>query len=297
MRKNQKIGIIDAGSNTVRLAVFEVGASGFDELLDVKKVAGLSAYVVDGAFTQAGIDKATRSLLEHIQCAKNLGCSEVKIFATAVFRNAKNSSTIVPAIEKRIGQKIDLLSGFDEARLGLKGAFAGLDVKEGTLLDLGGGSCEITTFGPRKMSTCSLPLGCVSSYAKRVSEILPTKGEYAAIKKDAEEAFSEVDFSIKPALFGIGGSVRAIAKMTRDAKSLEKTPKHVRRSDISDIVSLLEQDRREFAHLAVKAVPDRVHSLMPGCAIIETIMDRVGAEQLDICKGGLREGYLLEMIK
>lgn len=292
----QKIGIIDAGSNTVRLAVFEVGGDSFVELLDVKKVAGLSAYVVDGSFTQAGIDKATRSLLEHIQVAKNVGCDDVKIFATAVFRNAKNSSAIVPAIEKRIGQKIDLLSGFDEARLGLKGAFYGMDVTEGTLIDLGGGSCEVTSFGPRKMSTCSLPLGCVSSYAKCVGEILPTMEEYEAIKADAKEALSDIDFKLRGNLYAIGGSVRAIAKMTRDSKQLEKTPKHVRRSDIADIIEFFKNDKAAFAHTAIKAVPDRVHSLLPGCAIIETIMDEIKSEQLDICKGGLREGYLLEMI-
>ena len=299
-----RIAVIDTGSNTIRLAVFDCKKSLFPNpyslipVIDVKNTAGLSNYVHDGIFTQAGVDKASRVLKEHLTCAENLNCDETYIFATAVLRNAKNSDEAVLDIEERVGKEVELLSGEDEAKLGLKGAFYGSDVTCGTLIDLGGGSCEITKFNDDDCVSSSLKMGCVSAYSQFVSNIFPSKKECEKIMVAINCKLEKTTFKLEKQenVYGIGGSVRAVAKFTREMKSLAKTPKHVRAEDIKDMLEFLKKDEDAFAHVAVRAVPDRIHSVVPGCIIIGEILKATGATQLDICKKGLREGYLLEKL-
>ena len=305
----EKFAVIDLGSNTIRLAVFGVTRAGrgadktiekpsVRELLDAKVVAGLSAYVTGGEFSELGVDKATRILKTQIERAKNMGCKDVHIFATAVLRNAANSKAAVKEIEGAIDNKIDLLSAKQEAQLGLLGARFKTDMEAGAIVDLGGGSCEITRFCGSALETCSLKMGCVSAYSTCVGEIFPTLKEYSDIQRLAREMIEKEAPFLKDAgeLFGIGGSVRAISKATREIKELGKTPRHIWKSDIDDIKNLAYRDPKKFAHLAVKAVPDRLHSLLPGAAIIDEVMRAAGATTLDICKGGIREGYLLSLV-
>lgn len=309
----KRIAVIDTGSNTVRLAVFDckkvsdISTNGatmvsdivFHEVIDVKNTAGLSNYVEDGVFGEDGIDKATRVLKEHLACAENLSCDEVYVFATAVLRNARNSKEAVLELEQNIGMEINLLSGDAEAQLGLKGAKYHSKMNEGILIDLGGGSCEITRFDPLNLKTASLKMGCVSAYSQYVSGIIPHSKECEKIERAISKKIEEKNLKLKRErnVWGIGGSARAVAKFTREMKNLSKTPKHIRRSDISDLLDLLKHDRDAFSHVAVRAVPDRIHSLVPGCVILGSILNKTEATQIDICKRGLREGYLLSKLE
>ena len=137
-----RLGVIDLGSNSVRLVIYEARKDAaapkpFRILADEKKMAGLSAYVVDGQFSTAGIERAAG---DHLKIARNLSCDRVDIFATAVLRNCANSAFAVAAIEEAIEHPIFLLSGEEEADLGLAGARIGQELGRGTLVDIGGGS-------------------------------------------------------------------------------------------------------------------------------------------------------------
>ena len=376
----RRIAVIDTGSNTIRLVVYDVDVprkslnknrerakesggtrkiadighlpSGFvyKQIVNMKKTAGLSNYVEpaselgknkvctgqshisnkvcaeqDGSisnkcsdarlvFSNDGVDKASRVLAQLIQCANNLHCDKTYIFATAVLRNVSNSAQAISNIEARIGKKIDLLSGFEEATLGFFGAFAGKQVTEGaTLIDLGGGSCEITRcmldlrlegeinlFST--LQTTSLKIGCVSAYSQFVGRIFPDR---EACEKIREATRGELDASgmgcsicstIENIAYGIGGSIRAIAKIMRELNGANKTPKAIYRSDILNILEQLHADPDSFAHTIVRAVPDRIHSVIPGSLIILEVMERGGIESINICKKGLREGYLLSKV-
>jgi len=65
---------------------------------------------------------------------------------------------------------------------------------------------------------------------------------------------------------------------------------------VASVLALLDRDPSQFAHLAVKAAPDRLHSLVPSAIILQECLAAVGAESLAMCKYGLREGYLLERV-
>lgn len=304
----QRIGIIDLGSNTVRLVVFDVASDfgkhlkhkEFQEVLNKNNVAGLSAYVKDGIFTEEGIEQAADVLEDHVVSARNVGCKKVYVFATAVLRNCSNSEAAVKEIEKRTGLKIDLISGEEEAHLGFVGASINLKMDAGTLVDIGGGSTEITYIekGHDRLNE-SVPQGSVSSYANFVSVILPTPDECMHIRETfkANVAGCNLLSNINNAqMYGIGGSIRAVAKMVGKMNDLEKAPKQLSPSDVESVLQLLENDRSRFAHLAVKAAPDRLHSIVPGCIILQELIGMANAQKLTVSKYGVREGYLIKHV-
>lgn len=298
----KRIAIIDTGSNTIRLAIFEVKQNPnltFKELLDKKSVAGLSAYVKNDIFTEPGINRASTSLKYQIKRAQNLKCDELYIFATAVLRNCKNSAEAVHDIESFIDHKIELLSGGEEAILGIRGATYGTDITSGLMIDLGGGSCEVTNFANNKYEGKSLHIGCVSSFAQYIDGIFPTKEEFDNIKQHVCKEFdAKINFkkTSNKKLYCIGGSGRAVSKMIGTMSGEMKWPKEISYQNLKDIENLLFNDQNRYAHLAVGANADRVHSLAPAVAILQVLIEKLDKERLRLCKGGLREGYLLSKL-
>lgn len=301
-----RLGVIDLGSNSVRLVIYEAkrsahSAKPFRILVDEKKMAGLAAYVTDGIFTAAGIARAADILSDHLSIARNLSCDRVDIFATAVLRNCKNSAVAVASIEEAIEHPINLLSGAEEAALGLAGASIGRPLGRGALIDIGGGSTELTALADEGRAATapgvSLPLGSVAAYAQFVRLVLPTLEECRAIAEAMQAQMGTIaDMGPYRAerLYGIGGSVRAIVKMQAHTLAIPAKPAFVEKAALDRLFVLLQDDPATFAHNAVKAAPDRVHTLVPGMVIARTIMESLHAETIAVCKYGIREGYLME---
>lgn len=300
--------VIDLGSNSIRLVVYRVpndrrksySKRDFQSVANDKVMAGLAAYLdpETGCFTAAGIDKAVGTLKSHLAHAAVFKCKRCDIFATAVLRNAANSAEAIAAIEDAIDHPIVLLSGTDEAHLGFVGASLERSIDEGTLIDIGGGSTEITRVRRGKdVRSVSIPQGSLSSYASMVKVVLPTAAELRIIERTFDRKLSDVErfeeFAT-PVCYGIGGSTRAASKLKAKVEGIAPRPRELTRSDIDDLLALCADDPATFAHKTLAATADRVHTLAPGCAILDTAMRRLGAERIELCKCGLREGYLVE---
>lgn len=298
--------VVDLGSNSIRLVVYDVKDAhtrtctnkDFKSLINDKVMAGLSAYVVDGVFTQDGIDRAVSVLRGHAKRARYFDCEKMEVFATAVIRNALNCEEAVAAIEEAAELPISLLSATDEAHLGFVGATCDRAVERGTLVDIGGGSTELTRIeSSLDFDNASIGQGSLSSFAQHVRAILPTPGEMDAIAEAFRKRFAglpDPDAYRSEALYGIGGSVRAAAKMHAQATGAAVRPKTMTKQQIHAILAWCRTDPDTFAHAALKASAERVHTLVPGCIILGELFDACGAERLDVCKYGVREGYLID---
>ena len=111
--KQPQIGIIDIGSNTIRLCTYAL--PGRSEAAPVKtftekKSVGLSAYVRDGIMTERGIKAAAKAIANQMQHARLMGCQDIRLFATAALRNCRNSAEATHALAERVGARIDILS-------------------------------------------------------------------------------------------------------------------------------------------------------------------------------------------
>ena len=293
-------GVVDVGSNTVRLCVYDVTDEGRKAkiIINRKSMAGLAAYVVDGEMTREGMDAAINSISKCLKRAAYMNPVRVDVFATAVLRNAKNSAEAIRVIEKGANCKIVLLSEEDEAHLGFVGASFKDELNHGVLLDIGGGSSEVTlVVGGRDVLRASLPQGSLSSYKKHVSDILPSQDEFAAIRQEIRvmleaDAHNMADHRVRR-LFGVGGSIRALAEVNAELRTGAPC-KDLSREHVNMLVEDLFLNRKAFVEAVLKAAPERLHTIACGLAILIELFNDFDAETLHICSAGVREGYLLE---
>lgn len=299
-------GVIDLGSNSIRMIVYDVRddrkpsytSKDFKSIINDKVMAGLAAFVVDGVFTPAGIERAVSVLKGHLKRARYFNCKRLDVFATAVLRNAANCREAVAEIEARTGLPVTLLSARDEAHLGFVGATCNAPIERGTLIDIGGGSTELTRVeGGQDFDDRSVPQGSLSSFARYVKNIVPAPIEMDSIACQMRahlRDLPELGCYRAGKLYGVGGSVRAAAKVIAQLKGLETRPRIITADDVAEVLSLVRRKPAEFGHLALKASAERVHTVVPGCVILDTLFSQLGAETLEIRKYGVREGYLIE---
>ena len=158
-------GIVDLGSNTIRLPIYHWEGQDFRLLLNKKTIAGLAGYVQGGVLSDSGILVACRTLSSYRALLDNFQVSKMHVFATASLRNISNTGEAVETIRDVTGIPVEVLSGDAEAALSFKGAVLPGGVSTGLLADIGGGSFELVSYEDMSItSACSLPVGSLSLY-------------------------------------------------------------------------------------------------------------------------------------
>lgn len=300
------LALIDVGSNTIRLSVYAVGEEAqpghaFTRLFSKKIMAGLASYVDEsGALSAAGIDRACDALGYLRQIIENLHIAETHVFATASLRNVTNGEEALHAIDERTGFDVELISSEREALLGYTSFQHDCQTESGVLVDIGGGSTEVTTFEencPRDVA--SLPLGSLKLFKRNVEKILPSKKERGKIRKQVERALDDAGFEEPEQhglLCGIGGTCRAACKLVDRLYGREQTARTFTRAELADLMGALEDSPASARRLILRTCPDRVHTIIPGLIVLCTVADRFGIENVTVSQYGVREGYLLERI-
>lgn len=293
-------GVIDVGSNTVRLCVYDVSADGkkFKTIMNRKTMAGLASYVRDGKISEEGIAVAAESISKCLKRASYLKPVRVDVFATAVLRNISNSAQAIAAIESEAHCSIVLLSEEDEAHLGFVGASSRDAMENGVLIDIGGGSSEVTLIvNSNDVMRASLPVGSLSSYKSHVSDILPTEEEFSSIRRAVRDLLDADAHGMSEhrvrRLFGVGGSIRALAGV--NALMLDgASERDMAHEDADRLVCDLFERRRAFLDAVLHVSPERVHTIACGLSILVELFDDFDASTLHVCANGVREGYLID---
>ena len=295
-------GVIDVGSNTIRLLVCRctVGAAGkyvLEQLFSGKETAGLAGYVENRSLSRKGIEKACSVLLGFGRTLKNLGIENVSVFATASLRNVSNTQEAVDIIQAETGFSVEVLSGEEEARLDFVGASYQMPMDSGVMVDIGGGSTEIVQFQDKRiLKAASLPFGSLSMFRKYVSELLPTAAEYSKMKCCVQEELKSLPviagIAGTGAICGIGGSIRACARMMED--SLQDGAFPIGKADI--ILENLSNSKKQILNAVLRSVPERVHTVIPGMVILQSAADYFGCSSVWVSSWGVREGYLLDRV-
>jgi exopolyphosphatase / guanosine-5'-triphosphate,3'-diphosphate pyrophosphatase len=167
------IGVIDIGSNSVRLVVYEGLTRSPTPLFNEKTLAGLGREVQSkGILAEDAVEKALGALKRFRALCDLMHVKRLWVVATAACRDAKNGKTFITQAERICRAKIDLLSGAREAKLTGLGVVSGFHEPDGVVGDLGGGSLELvevdgTTVGPG----VTLPLGGLALQDKSAKSI------------------------------------------------------------------------------------------------------------------------------
>ncbi len=297
--------MIDVGSNTIRMAIYEIESDRVEMLMKRKYTVGLAAYVRDGYMQQQGIDKVVEIIQDYRNFLDDLGITRVTAFTTAALRNAINGLDAVREISYRTRTNLTLMSGDDEATYDFIGATHNLDEDKGLLIDIGGGSTEIVYFNHREIQVkVSLPIGSLSFHTRYTGKIhiLPSASECREMYAEAESTVSAVnefrDIS-HAQICGIGGTFKGAMALYNSMYGL---PRRNMRMEVRRLRDILKRFQRDYELivpdkvLLMRTVPERMHTFMPGLIIADVLAKRFGSHDIIFSDSGVREGYIYSKI-
>src|SRR5919204_4351844 len=155
------IAVVDIGSNSVRLIVYEDAGRAPTPLFNEKVLCGLGRSIATtGKLAPDAIKRALRALRRFRALIDQLGVNHVEVIATAAAREASNGADFIAQAERVLDREVTVLSGTQEAELAALGVMSGIHAADGFAGDFGGGSLElIDVRGGRLSDAATLPLG------------------------------------------------------------------------------------------------------------------------------------------
>jgi exopolyphosphatase/guanosine-5'-triphosphate,3'-diphosphate pyrophosphatase len=291
------VSVIDIGSNSVRLVVYERLSRAPTMLFNEKILAGLGkGLAATGKMNQASVEQALSAIRRFKLLAEQSGSVETYILATAASRDAANGPEFLAAVEKICGVKVNLLSGADEARLSALGVMSGMSHSDGIVGDLGGGSLELVRIENGAVGNGrTYPLGGIRLW--EASEGSIRKAE--KIVADAlEPAVVQMPCAGLP-FFAVGGTWRSLALLHMYETGY---PLHVMHN-----YSIKAEEALEFARVVARRDPESVDQigvvskarrvLLPyGALVLEQVIRAIRPSEVVISALGVREGYLYERL-
>lgn len=295
-----KYGITDIGSNTIRFNIYNHKNGKSKRLISKKKTAGLISYKKNGKLSKKGIKVLVSTVKKFKKNLKELEVDKTYYFATACLRNVDNTEEVLDIVKNETGITIHVLTSEEEATLtfdALKGK--DLDRDEGVLIDVGGGSSEITVFeNNTPLDDVSLPVGSLLMYEEYVSLMFPNEEEKEAIHQRVVEEIekSGIEKYDQEIMFGVGGTVRVINKMLIHLNLKDETSPLIPIHLLDTLLDELKTNTKEDFDKVLQVKAERIHTLIPGLIIIKTIAEYFEVEYLHIIHHSLKEGVLHSII-
>jgi len=293
----QPVGIIDIGSNSVRLVAYEARARAPTPIFNEKVLCGLGrGLVTTGELPEEGVDRALKALRRFRILGEFMQLADMQVVATAAAREAKNGAAFLAAAEEAIGTKIELLSGRREAELSALGVLSAIYKPDGIVGDLGGGSLELIKVKRSRIGKgASLPLGGLAlmdasnrsprQAAKIVREAI---GDAKALKSLSGRTF-----------YAVGGTWRALARLHMRQRNYPLNIMHnytIPVRDAVDFLSLIERVDSD-ALVSIGAVSAARRPLLAyGAVALDEIIRRTKPKEIVISVAGVREGLLYERL-
>lgn len=297
-----KYAIIDIGSNSIRLSVYRYDEEDGQVYIQFKDkiMAGLAGHIENDLLTEKGIKKACSALKIYKRVLNNLSIDKIYPFATASLRNIKNTDWAKARIKEELGFDIDVISGKEEAELDFEGATRLLDIQDGILVDIGGGSTEIVLYENKEIKQAvSIPIGSLNMYKRYVKCLIPTKEERKSISRDVKKEMEKLNIITEKKyenMCGVGGSIRATRKLSIELLGNEKENKEFSAEEIKKILKEFEAEEKIVIDKILPVVPERIHTIIPGMIILNTVARQFGIKNVYVSGYGVREGYLFKNV-
>lgn len=289
--KTQRKAVIDIGSNSVRLIIYQLNGRSIIPRVNEKVMAGLGEGLSEtGRLPENGVKSALSALSRYAAICASFGVTEVFAFATAAVRDAKDGAEFCRAVKVNTGISVHVFSGADEARYTALGVVAAQRDPTGLVGDLGGSSLELVTLNQGVLSAGkTYRLGPLALVAKDYDK--PTKVEASILK----ELHSKGPLVQMDDFFAVGGAWRAFAKIYMHYVDY---PLHVLQSfkiPVSDAIALADLliERKSKIQDLAKSVGGKRYAMLPLTAhVLKLVLLETGARTLNISAYGVREGVV-----
>lgn len=283
---------VDIGSNTTRVLVAEPQEG---QLRKVMEQRAYTRFEKDskrkGKITDEKIAELAEVVTTQVRLAEELGAEAFRIVATAAIRESRNADEVAAAIAAAAGRPVEVLSETQEGRLAFIGATKTLghpvDGEIG-VVDVGGGSSEIIlgTVGGGVRTVRSFKIGSGTVAEEFLVNDPPSAAQIRALRDHIDDFFEGVEVDQPDQAVAVGGSatsLRTLVGSVLEYETLERAVRVLTGDPIAEVAKKFELD------------PRRVHILPAGVLILEKLSELLG-RPLQIGKGGLREGIILDLL-
>ena len=300
MTSSRTIAVVDVGSNSVRLLVArELSKAAFEVIDEERYDARLGEGQAGGDLTPEAIERGLTALRIVTQVARSHGPSSITVVGTEALRRAPNAAMFIARARDETGFSIRVLSGREEAYGGFLGVVNSTGLREGHLLDIGGGSLELMRVTERGLADVqSAPLGAIYARDRYLEKDPPAQREVRALRKAVRQQISVAEKS--PILFGTGGAMRNLARLVRIRRRYPLRRIHgfvIERREVARLTNTLiratPEQRRQMAGLS----SNRGDILPAAAVVIDEVMDLTGAATLTVSGQGLREGLVWQELR
>ena len=299
---SKRTAIIDIGSNSARMVIFEKSSSyAFHLVKEIKSRVRIAegAYENGGALQEIPMQRVYDALEDFCRIIKSLKCRKTFCVATSAMRDAPNASLFTTKVKKELNLDIKIIDGKTEA---LYGALASLNllkpIQDATTIDIGGGSTELACIeGGKIVDTISIDIGTV-----RLKELFFDKSNRLNEAKEfIDKKLENLPNHFKSkTIIGIGGTLRALSGIIMDKMDYPLKTVHGFEYNIEEWRYLIKQIAKsnvlKLKELGVKK--DRYDTAREGCAIFDALVDLLNAKHMITNGTGVREGvYLKDLLR
>ncbi|WP_294965966.1 Ppx/GppA phosphatase family protein [Sulfurimonas sp.] len=291
----KRVAVIDIGSNSVRLVVYEkTSRFAFHLLNESKSRVRLSenAYQNDGNLQELAMQRTIDALKDFLSIISSYKARKTLCVATSALRDAPNKKEFLQRVQKELQLNIKIIDGEKEAYLGAIACANLLPPQKDSLsIDIGGGSTELSIINDKDISnTISINLGTM-----RLKELF-------CDDKNKNEAIEYIDEKLKAldglkanTLVGIGGTFRAISNAIMKKKNHPLNKLHAfsyTKAELDDFISLVMQaDATQLNNLDIKS--ERFDIIKPGALILQRVLNKFSITNAITSGVGVREGVFL----
>jgi exopolyphosphatase/guanosine-5'-triphosphate,3'-diphosphate pyrophosphatase len=293
-RALSRVGVVDVGSNSVRMVVFDGAARSPAYFYNEKIMCGLGKGLAEtGRLNPQGRVRALAALRRFALLAEGMEVSPLTVVATAATREAEDGPEFQAEVLRETGLRLHVIDGDEEARLSAQGVLLGWPDAKGMVCDIGGNSMELALIGDgqvgRRLST---PLGPF-----RVQQIStdPKKRRAHVVKvlREAQAALRVTGGRI----YLVGGSWRVIGRLDMERRSYPLTVLHEYRmtpQGLSDTLDWLAAADLAALRGRTGTSAERMELVPWACEVLRELIAVFQPEEIDISAYGIREGLLYE---
>lgn len=313
----ERIALVDLGSNAVRLLTARITPGHAFEVLSQQRVSTRLGSGSPDLLKPSAVRKTLRAVGNFLNDIRDTETRVIAV-ATAAVRDATNKMSLLEPLHRDAGISVHILSGEEEAYLGARTVLHRWPEWSGLILDLGGGSLQLTRVNNGHiLSAVSLPLGVVRTTARFLRHDPPRPSEITSLRQEITAQLEDVLTPAQEheALIGLGGTVRTLWRMKKANEVADDSPRSKKRSSStlqgrkqpacqnkffplqrSVITMFLERlgeiPAEERAYPGIKA--ERADIIVAGMVTVEEVMLRSGLDRLTVLpQGGVRHGILM----
>ncbi|WP_323041622.1 Ppx/GppA family phosphatase [Gemmobacter sp.] len=295
-RALSRVGVVDVGSNSVRMVVFDGAARSPAYFYNEKVMAGLGKGLAEtGRLNPQGRIRAMAALKRFALLAEGMKISPLTVVATAAVREAEDGPAFQAEVEAQTGLKLWIIDGDEEARLSAQGVLLGWPGAAGIVCDIGGNSMELARIGNGQVGKrISTPLGPF-----RLQQV---QGDAADRARLIERVLRKARDTIEPAhdrIYLVGGSWRVIARLDMERRGYPLTVLHEYRMTPQAVLETIDWiARNDLATLRARvgASTERMELVPLASEVLGVLVRSFKPREIDVSSYGIREGLLYEQM-